>query len=108
MSDSILSSLREYKMSRRKIIKVLTFPGSTMSDMKLFAVSMLKKKSLKVIVHVGTNGAPHFIQDEIFKSIKELCLSIQKMVPSAKIIILSPVLCVSKANLDINNKKSIS
>ena len=39
---------------------------------------------------------------------KELRLLIQKMVPSAKIIISSPVLCVDKANLDMNNKKFIS
>ena len=39
---------------------------------------------------------------------KELRLLIQKMVPSAKIIISSPGLRVDKANSDINNKKFIS
>ena len=54
IGDSILSGLREYKMSRRKTIKVRTFPGATINDMKFFAVLLLKKKPDKVIIHVGT------------------------------------------------------
>ena len=68
----------------------------------------LKKKPDKVIIHVGTNAALHFTPDEMFKNMKELRLLIQKMVPSAKIIISSPVIRVDKANSDINNKKFIS
>ena len=104
MGDSIWSGLREYKMSRRKTIKVRTFPGATINDMKFFVVPLLKKKPDKVIIHVGTNDAPHFTPDEMFKNMKELRLLIQKMVPSAKIIIIR----VDKANSDINNKKFIS
>ena len=110
MSDRILSGLRKYKMSRRKMIKLQTFPGATISDMKFFSLPLLKKKSNKVIAHVGTitNDAPHFIPDEMFKNMKEFPLLIQKRVSPAKIIISSPVLCVDKANSDINSKKLIS
>ena len=76
--------------------------------MKFFAVPLLKKKPDKVIIHVGTNDAPHFTPDEMFKNMKELRLLIQKMAPSAKIIISSPVLRIDKVNSDINNKKFIS
>ena len=76
--------------------------------MKFFAVPLPKKKPDKVIIHVGTNDAPHFTPDEMFKNMKELLLLIQKMVPSAKIIISSPVMRVDKANSDINYKKFIS
>ena len=107
MGDSILSGLREYKMSRRKTIKVRTFP-CVINDMKFFVVSLLKKKPDKVIIHVRTNDAPHFTPDEMFKNMKELRLLIQKMLPSAKIIISSPVIRVDKANSDINNKTFIS
>ena len=61
MGDSILSGLHEYKMSRRKSIKVRTFPGATINDMKFFAVPLLKKKPDKIIIHVGTNDAPHLM-----------------------------------------------
>ena len=108
MGDSILSGLHEYKMSRRKTIKVRTLPGALINDMKFFAVPLLKKKPDKVIMYVGTNDAPHFTPDEIFKNMKELRLLIQKMLPSAKIIISSPVIRVDKTNSDISNKKFIS
>ena len=86
MHDSILSGLREYEMSRRKSIKVRTFPGATINDMKFFAVPLL-------------NNAPHFTPDEMFKDMKELRLLTQKS---------SQVMHVDKANSDINNKKFIS
>ena len=89
-------------MSRRKTIKVRTFSGATINDMKSFAVPLLKKKTDKVIIHVSTNYAPQF------KNMKELRLLIQKMVPSAKVIISSPVIRADKANSDISNKKFIS
>ena len=83
-------------MSRRKTIKVRTFPGATINDMKFFALPLLKKKSDVVIIHVGTDDAPHFTPDEMFKNMKELLLLIQKMVPSGKIIISTPVIRVDK------------
>ena len=108
MGDSILSGLREYKMSRRKTIKVRIFPVATIKDMEFFAVPLLKKKTDKVIIHLGTNDAPHLPPDEMFKNMKELRLMIQRIVLSAKIIISSPALRVDKANSDISNKKFIS
>ena len=81
MDNSILSGLREYKMLGRKTIKVRTFPGATINDMKFFAVPLLKKKPDKVIIHVGAYDTPRFTPDEMFKSMKELRLLIQKMVP---------------------------
>ena len=67
MGDSILSGLREYKMSRRKTIKVRIFPGATINDIKFFAVPLLKKRPDKVIIHVGTNDPPHFTPAEMLK-----------------------------------------
>ena len=108
MGDSISSGLQEYKMSRRKTIKMQTFPCATISDMKHFAVPLLKKKPDNVIVHVGANNTSYFTPDEMFKNRKELHLLIQKIVSSGKIIISSPVLPVDEANSDINNKMCIS
>ena len=87
MHDSILSGLREYEMSRRKSIKVRTFPGATINHMKFFAVPLL-------------NDAPHFTPDEMLKDMKELRLLTQKW--------SSQVIYVDKANSDINDKKFIS
>ena len=57
---------------------------------------------------VGTNDAPHFTPDEIFENMNELRLVIQKMIPSAKVFISSPVIHVDKANSEINNNEFIS
>ena len=64
MGDSILSGFREYKMSRRKTIKVRTFPGATINEMKFFAAPLLKKKPDKVIIRLCTNDAPQFTPDD--------------------------------------------
>ena len=81
MGDSILSGLWEYKMWRRKLFKVQTFPDTTISEMTFFAVKGKHERLL-------------FLD--------------AKMVPSAKIIIWWLILHVDKANFDINNKKFIS
>ena len=46
IGDSILSGLREFKMSKQKTIKVRTFPGATIGEMKFFIIPHLKKKIL--------------------------------------------------------------
>ena len=45
VGDSCLSGLCQYKMSRRKTMKVRTFPGAAIKYMKFFAVPLLKKKN---------------------------------------------------------------
>ena len=50
--------------------KMRTFSCATISNMKLFAVPMQKKKPEKVIAHAGTNNAPHFTPNEMSKNLK--------------------------------------
>ena len=70
IGDSILSGLREFKMSKRKTIKVRTFPGATIGDMKFFVVPHLRKNPDKIVLHVGTNDAPHATPKEMLNAIK--------------------------------------
>ena len=72
---SILSGLREYKMSKRKSIKIRTFPGATIGDTKFFIIPHLRKSPDKIVLHVGTNDAPHATPKEMFNTIKDLNLS---------------------------------
>ena len=55
VSDPMLSGLKESKMSQKRLIKVRTFHGATIEDMKFFVVPYLKKKPDNIIIHVGTN-----------------------------------------------------
>ena len=55
--DSILSGLRENKMSRRKLIKIRTFPGAAIQNIRFFIVPNLKENPEKIVRHVRTNDA---------------------------------------------------
>ena len=81
IGDLILSGLGEYKMSKRKSIKVRTFPGATIGDTKFFIIPHLRKSPDKIVLHVGTNDAPHVTLKELFNAIKDLESSIQKYTP---------------------------
>ena len=70
IGDLILSGLREFKMSKRKTIKVRTFPGATIGDIKFFVVLHLRKNPDKIVLHVGTNDAPHATPKEMLNAIK--------------------------------------
>ena len=50
--------------------KMRTFSSATISDMKVFAVPMPKKKPENVIAHVGTNNAPHLTPNEMSKNLE--------------------------------------
>ena len=106
--DSILSGLKESKMSQKRLIKVRTFPGATIQDMKFFVVPHLKKKPDNIIIHVGTNNAPHSSSYEMFHEIQSLRNFILKYLPFVRITIstLVPVLRVDKANANDINKES--
>ena len=94
-------------MSKQKLIKVRTFPGAIISDIKFFVIPHLRKKPDKIVLHVGTNNAPHATPKEIFNAIKDLKSFIRKCAPESKKIISTPVLPVDKANVNNINKKYI-
>ena len=64
IGDFILPGLKESKMSQKRLIKVSTFPGATIWDVRFFVVPHLKKRTRyhsKIIIHVGTNPPLQFI-----------------------------------------------
>ena len=82
-------------MSKRKTIKIRTFPGATIGDMKFFIMLHLRKSSDKIVLPIGTN-VPHATPKEVFNAIKDLKSFTQKYAPESKIIISMPVLGVDK------------
>ena len=104
VGDSLLSGLKESKMPQKRMIKVRTFPGATIQVMKFFVVPHLKKKPDNIIIHVGTNNAPHSSPYEMFQEMQSLRNFILKYLPSARITISTPVLRIDKANANDINK----
>ena len=94
-------------MSKRETIKIRTFPGATIGDMKFFIISHLRKSPDKIVLRVGTNDVPHATPKEMFNAIKDLKSFIQKYAPELKIIISTPVLRVDKASGNGINKRYI-
>ena len=55
--DSILKHLTSHKMPKdNKKVKVATFPGCTIRDMRDHIKPILRKKPDQLIIHVGTNS----------------------------------------------------
>ena len=94
-------------MSKRKTIKVRTFPGATIGDIKFFIVPHLRKNPDKTVLHVGAIDAAHAAPKEMFNAIKDLKSFIEKYAPESKIIISTPVLRVDKTNANDTNKSCI-
>ena len=86
VGDSIVSGLRESKMSFRRNIKVRFFPGARIQDMYYYLVPLLRKRPDKIILHVSTNDAPHIKADEMLEELSKLKSLILEMLPSVKII----------------------
>ena len=98
-----MSGLRESKMSFRRNIKVRFFPGARIQDMYYYLVPLLRKRPDKIILHVGTNDAPHIKADEILEELGKLKSSIWEMLLSVKIILSVPTIRLHKHNANENN-----
>ena len=104
VGDSILSGLKESNMLQKELIKVRTYPGVTIEQMKFFVVLHVEKKPDTIIIHVRTNNAPHSSSYEMVHEIQSLGNFILKYLPSARITILTLVLLVNKAKTNDINK----
>ena len=68
-----------------------------------YLVPLLRKRPGKIILHVGTNDAPHIKADEILEELGKLKNLIWEMLPSVKIILSAPTIRVDKHNADESN-----
>ena len=64
---------------------------------------LLRKRPDKIILHVGTNDAPHIKADEMLEEVGKLKSFILEMLPSVKIILSAPTIRVDKHNSNENN-----
>ena len=58
--DSMVAGIDERKMSRKRLIKVRSFPVATCSDRYHYLLPIFEKKTNHVILHVGTNDVAHY------------------------------------------------
>ena len=60
--------------------------------MYYYLVPLLRKRPDKIILHVGTNDAPHIKVDEMLEELGKLNNLIWEMLPSVKIILSAPTI----------------
>ena len=71
--------------------------------MYYYLVPLLRKRPDKIILHVGTNDAPHMKADEMLEELGKLKSLICEMLPSVKIVLSAPTIRVDKHNANENN-----
>ena len=89
--SSMLLGVTETRLKRYKA-KVRAFPGATVDDMFDYLLPLLKKKPSNIILHIGSNDAPHKLYMEIAKEIECLKDFIRNILPTARVYISCPVI----------------
>ena len=97
--DSIISGLRENKFHGPGKIKVRSFPGTTILDMKDHIKPLMRKKPAKIILHVSTNDAGDLNADEILADLLDLKKDIETQLQTCQVITSLPT-------LRLDNKKA--
>ena len=86
MGDSILNGIVEEKLPGQGcLIKVERFPGSTEDDLSHHIIPIIRKKSTKMIIHIGTNDAPSSTSTEIQDNLLKLKYLVNEKLPHCKI-----------------------
>ena len=93
-----LLALEKRNHGETEIWKFAFFPGAKMKDFLYYLVPLLKKNSEYIILHFGTNDAPYWNEDEIYKELKSIKDFINKRHPSCKVYISVPILWLDNKN----------
>ena len=101
VGDSMVKNLQGNKMSRRRKVKIWTFPGSTTSDMKEYVKPLLKRKPEEIILHVGTNS----LRDLDVKACADEIIELARSVGSSVKVSISSIIQRSD-NQQLNKKAS--
>ena len=92
-------ALARYKFDGPSKIKVRSFPGATILDMKDHIKPLIRKKPSKIILHVSTNDAGDLNADEMLAELLELKNDIETQLQTCQVIISLPT-------LRLDNKKA--
>lgn len=89
--DSMFNGLNEKDFKRSYKVKIRSFPGATVDDLYDYLPPLLRKAQSELIIHIGTNDAPHNSAIDIFLKIRNLVTYIQSCLPMAHIYISCPI-----------------
>ena len=101
----MISGIDQQRLSvKGRIIKVRSFPGSTINDKYDYIKPLLKKNPDSVILHVGTNDAPNSTSRTILDNMLSLKSFTEKTLSQSKVCISNLVKRTDngKATLTVN------
>ena len=90
--DSIISGIAEKKFTGPTKVKVRSFPGATIMDIRDHIKPLVRKKPAKIILHIATNDATDLNADQILEELLELKSYIEMNLPSCHVIISMPTM----------------
>ena len=93
LGDSMINQMDEEKLSRssKKSIKVRAYGGHGVNDIYGKLDTLLKKNPSKVIIHLGTNDAPHATSQKIFDDLLKLKRHIESKIDGVEVIFSCPI-----------------
>ena len=94
----MIGGLREGKLAPRRNVKVRSFPGATINDMKDYIRLLLKKRPFRIIVHAGTNDAVNCDAAQIIEKLVNFKDFIKSQL-DVQVIISSPINRLDNAKL---------
>ena len=97
--DSIIKHLQGRKMTKQHNVRVNSFPGATVEDMKDYVKPLLRRKCDKFIVHAGTNSLHIFEAREVAEQIVDLAQEISASHPDVQVVVSGLTTRTDKNNL---------
>ena len=93
LGDSMINQMDEEKLSRssKKSIKVRAYGGHGVNDIYGKLDTLLKKNPSKVIIHLGTNDAPHTTSQTILDDLLKLKRHIESKIDGVEVIFSCPI-----------------
>ena len=76
--DSMIKNIKGWLMSRKKQVKVCSFPGATAEEMNFFLKPLISRKPDKIILHTGTNDLSQGSVEQVSCNIIKLAEEIER------------------------------
>ena len=92
VEDSMISGLREAKLSRNRKVKVRFLLGVKTEDLMFHLIPWLNKKPDNIILHIGTSDGPYSNENAIYVEIKKIKELIRTHYPDCQLQIIETFL----------------
>ena len=76
--DSMVKNLKGWLMSRKKNVRVYSFPGATTEDMEFFLKPLIARQPEEIILHIGTNDLSKDTAEQVTNNITKLAYEIER------------------------------